>query len=118
MMETIPPDLVLKDLSALINHNSVPRELSVFSRLPPDQWAKVVVSEGEIFLLFGGEDKARCLVPNEPGIISPEKRFRLASTGKPGRFQIFYYFTPPMDDAARLAGLLAQGAAGRRAKDD
>lgn len=117
MPETIPPDLVLKDLSAFFNHNSIPRELSVFSWLPADQWARVVVSEGEVFLLFGGEDKARCLTPDEPGVIPPEKRFRLASTGKSGRFQILYYHSAAMDDAARLARLLAQGAAERRAKD-
>ena len=117
MPETIPPDLVLKDISALFNQNSIPRELSVFSHIPPDQWARVEVSEGEIFLLFGGEDKAICLIPDEPGIIPPERRFRIASTGKPRRFQIFYSFLPAMDDAAELAGLLAQGAADRREKD-
>jgi hypothetical protein len=117
MLETIPPDLVLKDISARFNQNSIPRELSVFSQIPSDQWARVVVSEGEIFILFRGEDKARCLVPDEPGIIPPEKRFRIASTGKTGRFQILYYHSPAMDDAAQLSGLLAQGAAERRAKD-
>lgn len=117
MPEHIPPDLVLKDISASFNQNSIPREFSVFSRIPPDQWARVVVSEGEIFLLFGGEDKARCLLPDEPGIIPPEKPFRIASTGKTGRFQILYFHPPALDDAKMLAGLMGQGAAERRADD-
>jgi len=117
MPETIPPDLVLKDISARFNQNSIPRELSVFSHIPPDHWARVDVTEGEVFLLFGGEDKARCLLPDEPGIIPPEKPFRLASTGKTGRFQIFYYHPPALDDAETLAGLLGQRASERQAKD-
>lgn len=117
MAETIPPEMVLRELSAQFNHNSIPRSLSVFSSMPRNEWARVVVSEGEIFLLFGGEEKARCLLPDEPGIIPPTTRFRIAATGKTGSFQIFYFHLPPNDDAAHLAGLLAQGAADRRAKD-
>lgn len=117
MTAELPAGTVLKELSARINHHSIPRNLLVYSTLPEGQWGRVVVSEGEIFLHLEGEDKARILHQDVAGLIPPGSRYKFSVTGHPGRFQIFYYHQKPISDAGELAGMLGRREAPEAATD-
>lgn len=114
MASKIPEGAYLKDISAQYNHLTIPRHLRLFSRLDPEMWGEVVVSEGEVNLFLEGQrEPIRCLA-DAPGIVPVATPFRLESTGKPARFQLRYYHEPRLRDEGELATLLAANPALRR----
>lgn len=115
----IPDGAYLKDISAKYNHLTIPRELRVFSELPPEMWGWVLVEEGDLDLFVGsGSAKPTRVTPQQPAVIPVDTPFRVAATGRPVRFQIYYYHEPRLTDEDELASLLAQGARERRPAAD
>ncbi len=107
MAVEIPKGAYLKDLSPHINAQTIPNRLRAFSALEPETWGQVVVSEGEVNLLFEGR-QPKLLSPEMEGIIPPGTRFNLASSGENGRFQILYYHEKSLDNGKELASLLSR----------
>ena len=114
MADAIPAGAYLKDISAHINHLTIPRHMRLMTPLDPELWGRVVVSEGEVDLYLEGQrDPIRCL-PDAPGVIPADTAFRIEATGKPARFQIQYYHEPKLRDGSELATLLAATGTQRR----
>jgi tellurite resistance-related uncharacterized protein len=105
----LPAHATLQDISATYNQDTIPRQFQAAHTLPPEVWATVVVSEGEVDLKLGGVT-AR-VTADAPAVVPPNTPFALAGTGKRVRFCLHYYHEPVLHDGKALAGLLGRSAA-------
>jgi tellurite resistance-related uncharacterized protein len=101
-MTTLPDGAFLKDMSAWYNQNTIPRNLRATHALPPEQWAKVVVEDGEVQLFLDGAKTPVSVTAAQPAVIRPEQPFSLASSGKPVRFCLHYFHEPVLADPKGL----------------
>jgi len=105
MTGELPLGAFRKDLSATYNLHTIPRELRRPSRLPPETWGLVVVSEGEITLHV--ESEAPRIVPaGAEAAIRPQTPFHVAGNGQPVLFHIEYFHELRVLDAQGLAAQL------------
>jgi len=110
MAQQLPEGSYLYEVSAYYNQHTIPRDLRVFTPLPPEFWGVVLVEDGEVNLyLEEAPDKAIRVTAKEPGIIPADTRVRLEATGMPVLFYIRYYHDPKLTDADQLASLLGSG---------
>lgn len=102
----LPSHAVLRDISATYNEHTIARALLTTHTLPPETWARVVVTEGEVELKLAGQ--ATVVRPGSEALVPPHTPFSVAPSGKPVRFCLHYFHEPVLQDGRTLAGLLGR----------
>jgi hypothetical protein len=105
MTNPLPAGAFRQDLTATYNLHTIPRELRRPSRLPPETWGLVVVSQGEITLHVDSA-APRPVVTGADAVIPPRIPFHLADNGQPVLFHIEYFHELRALDAQGLAAQL------------
>jgi len=102
----LPAHATLKDISATYNQDTIPRELRTSHTLPPDTWALVAVTEGEVNVQMDGRTiRARA---DAHTVVPPNTPFALAAAGKHTRFSLHYYHEPVLQDGKALETVLGR----------
>ncbi|MDH4225285.1 MAG: hypothetical protein OEW12_06530 [Deltaproteobacteria bacterium] len=98
MNKHIPAGAYRFEISATFNEKTLPRRFRAVSSLLPQQWAKVIVEEGELDLVLENSKGFQRLNPRMVGIVPPGEGFKLVVTGGGLVVRLEYFHESKVDD--------------------